>query len=116
MSKPTTTTTVVFTVLLARDNGHDITPTALKRAMLIDDLAGLEIEHDDVIVHDITEGSITRVNEWHIAVTYVVVAEGVDCDTGAPITGDDLLDLLDEAACCCPESGWMHVHHAILAR
>ena len=115
MSKPTTTT-VVFTVLLARDNGHDITPTAFKRATLLEDIAGLEIEHDDVIVHDISVGDLTRVNEWHVAATYVVVVEGVDSDTQAPITGDDLLDLLDEAACCCPDAGWMHVHHAMLAR
>jgi len=112
----TNTTTVVFTVLLTRSNGHDITPTAFKRATMLEDIAGLEIDHDDVIVHDITVGQVTRVNEWHLAATYVVTVEGVDCDTEAPITGDDLLDLLDEAACCCPEDGWMHIHHSIIAK
>jgi hypothetical protein len=96
----TNTTTIIVTALLTRDNGHDITPTALKRAASLTDLAGLEIEHDDVIVHDIDDGDVTRVNDWHVAVTYHVVVEA-----GEDIEGD-LLEVVDEALCFMPESGW----------
>ena len=99
------TTTIVVTVLLTRENGHDITPTALKRAMLVGDLAGLEIEHDDIVVHDISEGKVTRVNEWHIAVTYHVEVE-VDTPRRSPMHLADLITLVDDAACFCPDEGW----------
>jgi hypothetical protein len=101
MSKPAT---IVITVLLTRDNGHDITPTALRRAASLVDIAGIEIEHDDVIVHDIDDGLITRVNDWHIAVTYHLVAEA-----GDDVAAGSLLDLVDEAVCFCPEQGWSMV-------
>ena len=114
--KNTSTSTYRITVLLARSNGHDITDGALKRATLDTDLAGLEVECDDLIVHDITEGQVRRADDHLVACSYDVVVEGVDCDTGEPITGDALFDLLDEVACCCPAEGWEHVHHTIIAR
>ena len=96
----TSTTTIVVTALLTRDNGHDVTATALKRAALLEDIAGLEIEHDDVIVHDISVGEVTRVNDWHIAATYTLVVEA-----GEDLEGD-LLRTVDEAVYFSPESGW----------
>ena len=99
-----TRTTIAVTVLLTRSNGHDITPTALRRAGTLDDIAGLDLEHDDIIVHDITEATIARVNEWHIAATYEVVVEA-----GDDIAAHYLLDLVDETLCFGPEDGWQFV-------
>jgi hypothetical protein len=107
---PDTRTTIVVTILLTRSNGHDITPTALKRAATLDDIAGLDLEHDDIIVHDITEATIARVNEWHIAATYEVVVEA-----GEDIDGD-LLDLVDETLCFMPAEGWNFVQSTCLAK
>jgi hypothetical protein len=101
------TTTIIVTVLLTRSNGHDITPTALKRAALCDDLAGLALDHDDVTVHDIGVGAVTRVNDWHVAVTYTLEVEaGDDIDGG-------LLEVVDEAVYFSPESGWDMVHSTV---
>lgn len=98
-----TTTTIIVTALLTRDNGHDITTTALKRAASLTDLAGLEIEHDDVIIHDIDDGLVTQVNDWHVAVTYHLEVEaGDDIDGG-------LLEVIDDAVSFCPEQGWSMV-------
>lgn len=107
----TNTTTIVVTVLLTRSNGHDITPTALKRAASLTDLAGIEIEHDDIIVHDIDDGDVTRVNDWHVAVTYHVEVEaGEDIEDG-------LLEVVDEALCFMPEDGWDMIQSTVrLAR
>jgi hypothetical protein len=100
------TTTIIITALLTRSNGHDITPTAFKRAGLLDDIAGLDIEVDDVIVHDISVGTVTRVNDWHIAATYVVV---VEADLDAEVC-EPLIDTVDEYASFQPASGWAFVH------
>lgn len=94
------TTTIVVTVLLTRDNGHDITEGALKRAALSDDIAGLELEVDDIIVHDISVGEVTRVNDWHIAATYHLEVEATEDLEG------DLFEVVDECLTFCPEEGW----------
>jgi hypothetical protein len=101
------TTTIVVTVLMTRSNGHDITPTALKRAALCDDLAGLDLSCDDITVHDISVGVVTRVNDWHVAVTYHLEVEaGDDIDGG-------LLEVCDEVVCFEPHDGWDMVHSTV---
>ena len=100
----TNTATIVVTALLTRDNGHDITTDALKRAASLADIAGIEVEHDDIIVHDIDDGDVTRVNDWHIAVTY-----RLEVEAGDDIASHYLLDLVDEVVCFCPEQGWSMV-------
>jgi hypothetical protein len=108
----TNTTTIAVTVLLTRDNGHDITTGALKRAALLEDIAGLDLEVDDIIVHDISVSTVTRVNDWHIAATYLLEVE-VDADAEMD---DPLIDVVDECLCFQPAEGWAFVHSTVLAR
>ena len=94
------TTTSIVTVLLARSNGAAVTTTALDRARLQADLAGIDLEHDDVTVHDISEGAVTRVNAKTIAVTYHLEVEAGDDIAGG------LLEVVDEAVCFMPDDAW----------
>jgi hypothetical protein len=97
------TTTIIVTVLMTRDNGHDITDGKLKQAANLFDIAGLDLTHDEITVHDITEGTVTRVNEWHLAATYILEVEaGDDLDGG-------LLEVVDECLTFQPEDGWAFV-------
>jgi len=97
------TTTIIVTVLLTRDNGHDITSEALRRAALLEDIAGLDLEVDDIIVHDVSVAEVTRVNDWHVAATYHLEVEATE-DLDA-----DLFETVDECLSFCPEQGWHFV-------
>lgn len=99
------TTTIVVTVLLTRDNGHDITDEALKRAALSDDIAGLSLEHDDIVVHDISAGEVTRATDAYLAAVYRLEVEA-DCPRHSAMTPAELLALVDEEVYFHPEQGW----------
>lgn len=94
------TTTIVVTVLLTRDNGHDITTEALRRAALSDDIAGLHLEVDDIIVHDMSVNEVTRATDAYLAAVYHLEVEATEDFEG------DLLEVVDECVSFCPEEGW----------
>ncbi len=67
----------IMTAILLNISNEGITPKSLKAAKADDDFACLDIEHDDVVVVDISACEIVQVNERILAVTYYVDVESV---------------------------------------
>ena len=72
--------TYIITAILLNIIEAGNTPKAVKAFKADEDLAGLEIEHDDIIVDDISVGEVVVVNERILAVTYYV---DIECDLEA---------------------------------
>ncbi len=67
----------IMTAILLNIRKDGITPKSLKAAKADEDFACLNVEHDDVIVDDISAGEVVQVNERILAVTYYVDVESV---------------------------------------
>ena len=65
----------IMTAILLNISNEGITPKSLKAAKADNDFACLDVEHDDVIVDDISACEIVQVNERILAVTYYVDVE-----------------------------------------
>jgi hypothetical protein len=96
----TTTRTFTVSATLARDNGHDITDGALAAAIADGDIGGLEIEADNLTVHDISEPTVRR-HQWKhlIVVEYVIAVESA-------LTAISTEEALFDAATFNPSEGW----------
>lgn len=73
--------TYIITSVLLNISKAGNTAKAVKAFKADEDLAGLEIEHDDLIIDDISVGEVVAVNERILAVTYYVDIES-DLATG----------------------------------
>ena len=62
----------IMTAILLNISNEGITPKSRKAAKADNDFACLDIEHDDVIVDDISACEVVQVNERILAVTYYV--------------------------------------------
>lgn len=67
--------TYIITAILLNFSHAGNTHKAVKAFKHDENLAGLEIEHDDIIVDDISVGEVTVANERILAVTYYVDIE-----------------------------------------
>ena len=67
--------TYIITAILLNITRAGNTPKAVKDYKTDENLAGLEIEHKDIIVDDISVGEVTVANERILAVTYYVDIE-----------------------------------------
>jgi hypothetical protein len=65
----------IMTAILLNIRKDGITPKSIKAAKADEDFACLNVEHDDVIVDDISACEIVQVNERILAVTYYVDVE-----------------------------------------
>jgi hypothetical protein len=64
-----------MTAILLNIRKDGITPKSLKAAKANEDFACLDVEHDDIIVDDISACEVVQVNERILAVTYYVDVE-----------------------------------------
>lgn len=67
--------TYIITAILLNFTPAGNTPKAVEAFKADEDLAGLEIEHKDIIVGEIRVGEICVINERILAVTYYVDIE-----------------------------------------
>ena len=65
----------IMTAILLNIRKDGITPKSLKAAKANEDFACLDVEHDDIIVDDISACEVVQVNERILAVTYYVDVE-----------------------------------------
>ena len=72
--------TYIITAILLNFTPAGNTPKAVEAFKADEDLAGLEIEHKDIIVGEISVGEICVINERILAVTYYV---DIECDLPA---------------------------------
>ena len=82
----------IMTAILLNISNEGITPKSLKAAKADNDFACLDVEHDDVIVDDISACEIVQVNERILAVTYYV---DVESDLPEPELISELKDVTD---------------------
>lgn len=79
----------LYTAILLNTSKAGNTAKSVKSAKASEDFAGLTIEHDDIIVDDISVSEVVAINERILAVTYHV---RIDSDLDAGQLTDELQD------------------------
>ncbi len=99
----------IMTAILLNIRKDGITPKSLKAAKADNDFACLNVEHDDVIVDDISAGEVVQVNERILAVTYYV---DVESDLPEPELISELKDVTDMN---CEDEDYVLVSHSVFS-
>jgi hypothetical protein len=97
-----------MTAILLNISNEGITPKSLKAAKADEDFACLNVEHDDVIVDDISACEIVQVNERILAVTYYV---DVESDLPEPELISELKDVTDMN---CEDEDYVLVNYSVV--
>jgi hypothetical protein len=99
----------IMTAILLNIRKDGITPKSLKAAKADDDFACLDIEHNDVIVDDISACEIVQVNERILAVTYYV---DVESDLPEPELISELKDITDMN---CEDEDYVLINYSVVS-
>lgn len=98
--------TYIITAILLNITRAGITSNAAKAAKADEDFAGLVIEHDEIIVDDISVGDVTVVNERILAVTYHV-------DVESDLPGEELTgELKDVVELNCESEDYVVINYS----
>jgi hypothetical protein len=99
----------IMTAILLNIRKDGITPKSIKAAKADEDFACLNVEHDDVIVDDISACEIVQVNERILAVTYYV---DVESDLPEAELISELKDVIDMN---CEDEDYVLVSHSVFS-
>ena len=99
----------IMTAILLNIRDEGITPKALKAAKSDEGIVCLNIQHDDVIVDDISVSEVVQVNERILAVTYYV-------DVESDLTPDKLTEeLKDVTDMSCDSEDYVLVNYSAVS-